>query len=183
MRDTAKRNNIIAQAVFWVLCGFMLLGLRYPLVGRDDTLMPGAPNSLLLWSVFLAAIYSVATVHFTRSSFEKHSHFIFGVICYFIAGIVLMLGCLIFINGVLDRSIPQSYQTRIVEKKISRGKYGPDYYFIVMDWRNPADLVRLEVSRETYEGLNTSSGREVGETVTVTTLSGFLGYERLSDVR
>jgi hypothetical protein len=107
---------------------------------------------------------------------------IFGVILFFIGGTIMMMGCLMFINGVFDQSSVQTHQTVIVDKKSVKGRYGRTYYFVVTDWKNPKGVVELDVGLETYKGLGTSSSHQVGEPIRVMTSRGFLGYERFRSV-
>ena len=177
MKLTKPRSSLRVHLTFWLLCGLMFLGMRYTLVGRDE-IMPGAPKSLLGWSVALTLVGVAANAVRTRNSTPKRGYLIFWDVCYFIAGTLLMSGVLMFINGALDCGPLQTHRATLIGKNALAGRYGVAYYLTARDWRDARDTVRLEVGRDVYLRFDTSSDRQIGDTIEVTTSRGLLGFER-----
>ena len=169
MKLTKQRSSLLVQLAFWLFSGLMLLGVRYTLVGRDE-IMPGAPKSLLSWSVALTLLGVAANIIRTRNLASKRGHSVFLDFCYLIAGTLLVFGNSMLINGALDFSPLQTHQTTLLNKRAVAGRYGVTHYLVARDWQNALGSVQLEVNRETYLKTN--------DTIEVTTSKGFLGYER-----
>ncbi len=177
MKLTKPRSSLWVQLTFWLLCGLMLLGMRDTLVGRDE-IMLGAPRSLLGWSIALTLIGVAANALRARSSTPKRSHLMFWDACYFVAGTLLMSGNLMLINGALDFGPLQTHRTTLLDKKAVAGRYGVTYYLVTRDWRDARDTVQLEVGRDVHLRFESSSGRQIGDPIEVTTSKGLLGFER-----
>ncbi len=167
----------VATVTVIVLLTLMLLGMAYPVVGRDDS-VPGVPNALLLRAVFLASFYSFGRIALSLLRREPLGRLWSPLMGCFLSGILLLSGALFYVNGVLDRSLPQEHSTVACGKYIHRMR-GTDFFLITRDWRNPSKMLRLRVDEETYHRVAISPPTAV----TVTTTSGFLGFERIVRVQ
>ena len=165
-----------------VLLAGMLLGMRYPLVGRDD-FIPGIPRPLLISALPLAAFYALINLLLSISAGERSGPIslraLLGpAIGFFCLGFILLAGCLMFLNGVLDRNPPQTHQTFLLQKYRHQAR-GTDHFLIVQDWRFPERRVRLRVDPGTFERMDVSAPRPVNVTVS----PGFFNLERIIRVQ
>jgi hypothetical protein len=73
------------------------------------------------------------------------------------------------INCVFDNSVPKVYQSKVINKSISRSKHTTTYNLEVEAWGNHFDLEEISVARSQYETV------EIGQTVSIDYKEGLLG--------
>jgi hypothetical protein len=122
---------------------------------------------LKVGSIFLLlAICLLLTTHRLIDKTDPHKWLIYLAVFGNIA--VYSYGATYGINCVYDNSDPTVYQSRIVDKHLSRGKT-TTYYFKVQPWGNHLDPENISVSKSNYES------KAIGETVQIDYKTGLLG--------
>ena len=174
-KKARNRIGFVVLLVLAVLCVLLILGMRYPVVGRQDTI-PGIPNTLLFWAALCAMLQSGITLFFTQFEFKSRKDMIVPAFGYGFVGTILWAGCLMLINGAFDRGSTQAHAAYITQKYIHRSR-GTDYFLVVRDWQNPTQTVRLRVDPQTYQQFNSLTE------VKVITAPGLLKIERIVGVR
>lgn len=81
------------------------------------------------------------------------------------------------LNMELDTSGPVAYQTKILDRTISRSRNSTSYYLHVIDWNNPRQREKIEVSRNFYRSVS------AGQALQLEQKAGYLGYRWVSSLR
>lgn len=71
-----------------------------------------------------------------------------------------LLGSLLFINGALDRSVPQDFEARVVSRLAIPGIL-PIHQLIVTSWRDDRAVERLAVTRQDFDRFHVGDRVEV----------------------
>ncbi|WP_123864488.1 hypothetical protein [Chitinophaga barathri] len=85
---------------------------------------------------------------------------IFIMIIYPLFFLAASWGSVVFLNGGLDSSKPQSYSADIVEKHIRKGKR-TNYLLRLAPWGPVNEIKEIRVSREFYESVETNDHLEI----------------------
>ncbi|ADO45082.1 hypothetical protein Hydth_0684 [Hydrogenobacter thermophilus TK-6] len=153
-----------------VLCAVGIVGGFYRYDPVCSLEIFGVGFKLLLPSAFLYALVGMLLAGSFRLGFRV---LVYSLTAWLLAIPFISLFFLMYINGKLDRSLPEVKTDKVVEKYTSTGKGGSVKYRIVLahlhsqkDWCD-----HLQVSKKFYERV------QVGDTVEYITKRGFLGVE------
>lgn len=115
--------------------------------------------------IFFATIFLAVWVE--RRALRRQEVEVFKRIFHGLVPLPWLLGTLLFINGALDRSPPQNFQTTVVSRFAMPGLL-PMHQLIVTSWRD-GGLERLAVTRQDFDLFHN------GDAVEVRVQSGLVG--------
>lgn len=148
----------------FLLSGFLALGGTVALI-VGLTLYPPLDKSFLLGSlryVFpLLFLYLFFAFHFLKGHPQSHIRFfqlfLLSLPAFFLSG----TGFFAYGNGALDKSEPETCQTLIVDKTITKNKNSYTYTLLLLSWRHPGGTERINVDQEIFTASRQGDGVEV----------------------
>ncbi|MCX5808415.1 MAG: hypothetical protein NTX36_03415 [Proteobacteria bacterium] len=177
---TARGSILTGSPVIFIFAGGLLgfLGLAALITGNNlycpvDNDIYGASfsYSLPLLFTFVLFIY-----FFLRGSSRSHKVFFTAAAIFTVAFIVSTMGGMVFANGYLDATEPVTHRVQIIGKYYKTHKSSRTYYITFPSWTKPGEPNNIRVESGFYRSLRR------GESVTIRTGKGFLGYEWLASV-
>jgi hypothetical protein len=163
----------VALAIPVLLIATYLWASNYPTVGRNTAW--GQETTPLMsvalgigGAVFLCCVSWNRFVSRQRWSLsEAIMHLL--VMVFFSWIILTQVG--IALNGALDRSATQTFQTQVLDKSVTHYKSQTNCILTLRDWRNPYSAVKVQVPEARFNQV------KVGQQIEVETKPGALGVE------
>lgn len=116
--------------------------------------------------IIFVVIYNIIYAVRVNQGNQKYSRIIYGII----VTVFCASSGLLAVNKYIDFSEPKSLILEIKDKESYTGK-NSTYYIYVQDWSNPAELIDIKVSSDTYHSL------ETGDRAVIEVYSGSLSME------
>lgn len=158
--NRAMRRGLVNRFGIFLLgtVAFFVPCFLYPPLELDGIL-------IFMGVIFFATILLAVWVE--RRALRRQEVELFKRIFHGLVPLPWLLGTLLFINGALDRSPPQNFQTTIVSRFAMPGLL-PMHQLIVTSWRD-GGLERLAVTRQDFDLVHS------GDAVEVRVQSGLVG--------
>lgn len=158
--NRAMRRGLVNRFGIFLLgtIAFFVPCFLYPPLDLDGIL-------IFMGVIFFATILLAVWVE--RRALRRQEVELFKRIFHGLVPLPWLLGTLLFINGALDRSPPQNFQTTIVSRFAMPGLL-PMHQLIVTSWRD-GGLERLAVTRQDFDLVHS------GDAVEVRVQSGLVG--------
>lgn len=158
--NRAMRRGLVNRFGVFLLgtIAFFVPCFLYPPLELDGIL-------IFMGVIFFATIFLAMWVE--RRALRRQEVELFKRIFHGLVPLPWLLGTLLFINGALDRSPPQNFQTTVVSRFAMPGLL-PMHQLIVTSWRDDG-LERLAVTRQDFDLFHN------GDAVEVRVQSGLVG--------
>lgn len=147
--------------VFTSIIGITLRALQdFNIYDYSNSWMPAS-----IIAVVLIVLIVFATNEFKFEKIKDYFTVLFFAVLFFAFG----YGTTITFNCMYDQSIPKYFKSKVVEKRISSGKYGDTYYIEVTAWHTQTESDDISVSKELYETTT------IGDDIDISLKKGLLG--------
>ncbi|MGB7023143.1 MAG: hypothetical protein WBD73_05035 [Candidatus Acidiferrales bacterium] len=158
--NRAMRRGLVNRFGIFLLgtIAFFVPCFLYPPLDLDGIL-------IFMGAIFFATIFLAVWVE--RRALRRQEVELLKRIFHGLVPLPWLLGTLLFINGALDRSPPQNFQTTVVSRFAMPGLL-PMHQLIVTSWRD-GGLERLAVTRQDFDLFHN------GDAVEVRVQSGLVG--------
>lgn len=109
----------------------------------------------ILWTAIsvIVMVFTSLVVFASRHMKITMGNKIWGVISFLIFFIPAAFGSVVYLNTFFDRSPAQLFETKVYDKRISRGR-STSYYLVVSPWGPVTSKVSISVGRKKYEAAN-----------------------------
>jgi len=158
--NRAMRRGLVNRFGIFLLgtIAFFVPCFLYPPLDLDGIL-------IFMGVVFFTTIFLAVWVE--RRALRRQEVELFKRIFHGLVPLPWLLGTLLFINGALDRSLPQNFQSTVISRFAMPGLL-PMHQLIVTSWRD-GGLERLAVTRQDFDLFHN------GDAVEVRVQSGLVG--------
>lgn len=159
---------ILSALLSWPL--FYLCNTLWEPLG-SDLYVSSALGGFILWFLSLPILVLVLR---GRSASLRYL-----VVCALALALALPLGgadVMLTLNGLLDTSAPLPHEARVTKMRRTSGK-STAYYLTVPSWHPGEKAIEMKISSSLFFEV------DVGMDLTVTTSRGFLGWERLIELK
>ena len=152
------------------------------LISGLDLFPPLDPGRMFLsglpWSLGATAVWSWFLFTCLKGYTGAHGHALGLASLGLASAILLGQGSMLWLNGHMDTSPPQTHQVLVVHKKITRSKNSRTYHVYCSSWRSPGSQEHLEVPRDFY-----MYARPRTDSLELVTRRGHLGFEWMVSYR
>ncbi len=150
-----------------VATGFIMAGLSLSLRALFDFNILEF-KQLWITTGTLAACVIILILIATRFPEFKSIHDYFAILTFIILAYAYSFGAYTISNCLFDNSDPEYYQTKVIQKEISKGR-STTYYIIVASWHNAERFEKVTVSAEEYNEAT------IGSDIAIAEMKGLFG--------
>lgn len=159
--DERKRETLPSVALVFVFCAVGLFVFGVPVFSLEQQVL--FKGALIITGVFMLLIIFVIR-HWKTAAMRK----VWAVTGFLVFFIPTSYSSLVYLNTFLDHSPPQTFETTIYDKRISKRRT-TSYFLMVKPWGPVKSAVSISVKKKKYEAT------AIGEVMKMELHSGALG--------